>query len=71
MNQGTQDQIAAVMLLHGTPDQQRGALEYAGVKPTNNYRCGHCGYEGPCYGSGYCGPWCRQCERNSGLTKCA
>jgi hypothetical protein len=29
----TKDQIAKVMLLHGTPAQVREALEYCGIKP--------------------------------------
>lgn len=33
MNKETQDQIASVMLLHGTPDQQREALRYCCVNP--------------------------------------
>ena len=32
------------------------------------YRCGHCGYEGPCSGNGYSAPWCKQCQRNDRLT---
>lgn len=32
MNKQTQDQIAAVMLLHGTTEQQRAAIEYCGMK---------------------------------------
>lgn len=41
----------------------------------NNYVCGHCGYEGPCYGKphggdgGVSAPWCTKCERNDKLTK--
>ncbi len=38
---------------------------------SNNYKCGHCGYEGPCYGIGHSGgvsaPFCKQCERNDKL----
>lgn len=38
-----------------------------------DYKCGHCGYEGPCYGQatskGVSAPWCRKCERNDKLTK--
>lgn len=37
----------------------------------NRYRCGHCGYEGPCYGTptgtGVSAPWCKQCQRNDKL----
>jgi len=41
-----------------------------------NYKCGHCGYIGPCYGtpiiSGYkkpfvSAPWCKQCKINNKL----
>ncbi|WP_336800356.1 hypothetical protein [Kaistia sp. MMO-174] len=41
-DEATRDQIAAVMLLHGTPDQQREAAEYAGVQPpaTRSYEEG-------------------------------
>lgn len=38
----------------------------AGVRE-NRYRCGHCGYEGPCYGNGFSAPWCKQCQRNDKL----
>lgn len=31
--------------------------------------CGHCGYEGPCYGNGYSAPWCYKCQMNNKLTK--
>ncbi len=44
-----------------------------------NYRCGHCKYEGPCYGTPHSGglgheagvsaPWCHQCGRNDALVK--
>ena len=39
----------------------------------NNYVCGHCGYEGPCYGAphggdgGVSAPWCTKCKRNDKL----
>ena len=39
----------------------------------NDYKCGHCGYEGPCYGvptgEGITAPFCKQCGRNDKLTK--
>lgn len=39
----------------------------------NNYKCGHCGYEGPCYGTptskGVSAPWCKRCGMNNKLTK--
>lgn len=31
MDKKTKDQVAAVMLLYGTPEQQREALEYCGI----------------------------------------
>ncbi len=34
-------------------------------------KCGHCGYEGPCYGiphtAGISAPFCYRCGRNGGL----
>ena len=39
-----------------------------------DYLCGHCGYQGPCYGSpsggriGVSAPWCPRCQRNDKLT---
>lgn len=43
----------------------------------NKYKCGHCGYEGPCYGvpilhgdkSFVSAPWCHRCQRNDKLEK--
>lgn len=39
----------------------------------NNYKCGHCEYEGPCYGAptseGVTAPWCKRCEKNDSLEK--
>ena len=36
------------------------------------YKCGHCGYEGPCYGvatsKGVSAPFCPKCEKNDKLT---
>ena len=36
------------------------------------YRCGHCGYEGYCYGTatsqGVSAPWCPRCQKNNKLT---
>ena len=72
MNKETQDQMAAVMLLHGTPEQQREAVSHCAHKTANSYRCGHCGYEGPCYGqptsAGVSAPWCVRCGMNNRLT---
>lgn len=39
------------------------------------YKCGHCGYIGPCYGTPVIGgsnsrvsaPWCAQCQMNDKL----
>lgn len=39
------------------------------MRGDNNYKCGHCGYDGPCYGNGFSAPWCRRCERNDKLVK--
>lgn len=46
------------------------------LKFVNNYKCGHCGYEGPCYGiphsqdgGGVSAPFCKQCGINDKLTK--
>jgi len=41
----------------------------------NKYKCGHCGYVGPCYGTptsdkiGVSAPWCPQCKKNDKLTR--
>lgn len=35
----------------------------------NWYHCGHCDYEGPCYGNGVSAPWCTKCQRNSKLVR--
>ncbi len=41
----------------------------------NNYVCGHCGYEGPCYGKphggegGISAPICKRCGMNNKLAK--
>lgn len=36
------------------------------------YKCGHCGFEGHCYGQptseGVTAPWCAKCELNDKLT---
>lgn len=39
-----------------------------------NYKCGHCGYIGPCYGTPFVGkttgisaPWCKRCGMNDML----
>lgn len=36
------------------------------------YTCGHCGFEGHCYGAPYDGgvsaPWCHCCQMNDKLT---
>ena len=37
-DQATQEQMAAVMLLHGTPEQQKAALEFCSSEQTK-YRC--------------------------------
>lgn len=35
------------------------------------FKCGHCGYEGPCYGTahsaGISAPWCYRCGMNDKL----
>lgn len=40
---------------------------------SDRYKCGHCGYEGYCYGSpmsvGVSAPWCTKCQMNNKLTK--
>jgi len=36
---------------------------------TNWYKCGHCDYEGECYGNGFSCPWCRLCGRNDKLVR--
>lgn len=35
----------------------------------NWWRCGHCDYEGECYGCGFSAPFCRLCGRNNKLTR--
>ena len=41
------------------------------------YKCGYCGYIGPCYGIPFCGgtggvsaPFCPKCNINNQLTEC-
>jgi len=38
----------------------------------NRYKCSYCDYEGHCFGQptsqGVSAPWCKQCEKNDGLT---
>ena len=36
MNKETKDQIAAVMLLHGTEDQRKEAIQYCSTDPSMN-----------------------------------
>lgn len=51
------------------------ALTDAKPQAQQGYRCGHCGYEGPCYGqptsSGVSAPWCKQCGMNNKLSALA
>lgn len=43
------------------------------LKFVNNYKCGHCGFEGLCYGAPHSGgvsaPFCPKCGMNDKLTK--
>jgi hypothetical protein len=43
------------------------------LKFDNNYKCGHCGFEGSCYGvphsEGVSAPFCTRCGKNDKLKK--
>lgn len=53
-------------------DNTSGTVDLMQPVP-NKYKCGHCGYEGPCYGAptskGVTAPWCKRCGMNNKLEK--
>jgi len=48
--------------------EERYRMVMARPKIDNKYRCGHCGYEGPCVGD-VSAPFCYDCGMNDKLTK--
>jgi hypothetical protein len=49
--------------------------EEPATTPKNEFKCGHCDYRGPCYGTPVgdrvSAPWCKQCGRNDRLERCS
>lgn len=60
-------------ILFPIPSGGRNADDMGMPPAANRWRCGHCGYIGPCYGqpmsSGLSAPWCARCQLNDKLER--